>query len=243
MKKILAGTVIGALFGCVVVPLSISLLLGIAGTIRSGLSGLWLGISGGLYYSMFFGLFFGLIPGAIIGAAITVSRMVGRQLIPTQLPPLKPTQQPVEHSQRIAFTVIGLIIGVVLALSTLTYLFTYQIGVKRSVTHTMRWVLGDGNCNDQGQIVYLVYAEFPHFYEQFCSDTLAAYLRQHTSSTVVVTFEATYDFGSLRGYHIQQIDDYPSTLPDGWTGGGGGCGDTFLPPCRSGSGTDDSPWK
>lgn len=85
-----------------------------------------------------------------------------RQFIPTQLPPLPPTHLRAHHSQRSAGTIIGRVIGIGWARGTRAYRFTSHSGGTCSGTPTMHWVVGDGNCTDQGRLGSLGSAAFPH---------------------------------------------------------------------------------
>lgn len=83
MKKILGGTITGALFGLVTAVFSRARLRGIAGVIQSGLGG-------------FVGGFSGRIPGAISGAAMTISRMLVASSSQPSYPRFRqPTSEPI----------------------------------------------------------------------------------------------------------------------------------------------------
>lgn len=136
------------------------------------------------------------------------------------------------YSYRDIYTVIaGVLIGIILSIISIAYLFTFQIGVERQITHQMQWFVGQQGCFNHQQAVYFVYADNPRKSEYICSDELAATLQRGIPSVLSVHFVVTYDFGRVRGYNFESIKSLPPELLQGAGGSATGCVDPVLPAC------------
>ena len=144
---------------------------------------------------------------------------------------------PEEASRGVKFAVqvLALIVSVTVLASA------FFVGVERTVTHEMRWTYGrEKNARGQREI-FLIYKDFPYYYERFFSEDLARYLESLGGDTVPVTFKVTSDFGKVRGYSIREVGHWTGRSK-GWTSGGSACGG-ILPPCPPpGQPRSPSPW-
>ena len=132
---------------------------------------------------------------------------------------------PEEASRRVKIAAEVLALGVAGAIVASVFF----VGVEKTVTHEMRWTVGEGRNARGEREILLIYTQHPYHYERFYSEKLAGYLESLGRDTVPVTFRVTSDFGTVRDYRVRHVGEWPGKST-GWTGGGSGCGGA-LPPC------------
>ena len=136
-----------------------------------------------------------------------------------------------------------LIVGIVCAAILLVYLPSTATDQKASITYQMRWLISNGPYQKCQEPIVLIYQQYPNSYEVLCSADLERELKSSESNVITATFAATYDFGKLRGYHIERVGGYEVTPSDDWIGGGNGCGGEWVPACGTPEDTGLSPWR
>ena len=187
-----------------------------------------------LYYWFIFGVTLGLIPGAVIGVVVGGGRSWQQVAAPSRL---------TSHSKRHLYLRQRFIAVITISVCGLIVLPLCLIGRTRLITHAMRWQIVTNqasSCNSTVVLMFVKYAE----YETFCSARLQRYLEKRGTPTVPVTFEVTYDFERVRGYHPKTVGDY--VVEDElnvWKDAVGGCGGEFLPACDSDIDMQASPWR
>lgn len=130
--------------------------------------------------------------------------------------------------------VSSLWVGVLLlVLAAVVYIPHRVIGEERTVTHSAMWVINsEQHPKCEMPVVVVVLAEYDQ-YEEVCSAEFLAYLESEPREILPITYNVTYDFGEIRGYHPVSIGSYELELIHGrgWIGGGGGCGREFSASC------------
>ena len=242
MRIILTNTFFGVYYGIIIATLIPTTLIVISSIYSLGISGLWLGVSGGLFVSFSTAFFFGFIPGSIIGATVGIARFIAQynQQINHQSNTISTKYFRLNY--HIMATIIGMFLGAIISVILITYLFMFQVGIERYVIHQMQAFVGKELCADGQKSVYFVYSDYPRSSEYFCSNALAAFIQEQHLTTLSVRFAATYDFGNVRGFHIESVESIPPDLLQNMGGSGTGCLDPVLPACDSTLLRQDNPW-
>lgn len=144
-------------------------------------------------------------------------------------------------SAQLALNIVALTLVVLCGVSRVT-----MINQHKTYTYEATWTIeGDTTGRpgyEPGQtIVRLVPAADLTHYDDKHSNDLAAYLKASGKARVPVSYEVTYDFFSVRGYHIEAVDGKPmcpmTCTPGSLKSSGGGGGsrsvEGYTPPARS----------
>lgn len=201
----------GVLIGGIAALVGGFVLLGIVGVIAGyGLGGLLMGIYfGGLV------IFYACPVGMFVGAFIATLRAVKK------------------GEARLNIASILWLGVLLLVLAAVVYIPHRVIGEERQVTHAAMWVVNSEQHPDcEIPVAVLVLVEYNQ-YEEVCSVEFLAYLESEPGKILPITYNVTYDFGEVRGYHPVSVGTYKLEVMRGrgWIGGGSGCGREFSASC------------
>jgi hypothetical protein len=185
------ATLVGGIAGAVIAVLLHMLLIALVAVTTMGWQSLYLAITGALYYAPLTSLYYGFIPGAILGFVSSIVFCF--------------TTIPSSRRRWLIVSVVSLPVGIAISAGVLYVIFTYYIGVTRVVNQEMWWVYGTETCTDGTPMIALVNG-IHHL--PYCSAELVRYLESIDTRTVSVQFNATYDYGNIRGYHVRQIGNF-----------------------------------
>ena len=186
-----------------------------------------------LYYWFLYLVEIGFAPGVIVGALVGGVWEITR---------IFESDRHRNTPLRILMQLL-LIVGIVGAAILLVYLPSTAMDQRATITYQMRWLISNRPYQKCQQPIVLIYQQYPNSYEVLCSASLEAELKSSGSNVTTASFAATYDFGKLRGYHIERVGGYEVSPSDEWIGGGDGCGGEWVPACGTPEDTGLSPWR
>ncbi|HEY0734287.1 MAG TPA: hypothetical protein VGD69_05235 [Herpetosiphonaceae bacterium] len=91
----------------------------------------------------------------------------------------------------------------------------------KTVTHDMSWRCVSDSSSRCAAVI-LTYVHYPYRYERVESPALIKSLQENDSAAVTAQFEITREWGQVKNYRLERVEDY-SLAPEEWSGGGYGC--------------------